>query len=316
MAAVIAPATVENHVFPLAAVSLFAKKPHQGHQPSSTTFRLGITLAISNTATGMPVCMYDSGTRPRCTGKERDTETGGSATQGLDYFGARYFSSAQGRFTSPDEFKGGIVDPVSGKDIETNAALPYADITDPQTLNKYAYVRNNPLRFVDPDGHDLAGAVAAVDVAIKEVDKVVQPLIDSAGTVASRGGSIVIGGAVRGLGLVAGLLLSPVSLGGQDEVRFEREQQQREQQYEQQQQQHNPGEVTPALPDPTDAGHKKGARRSTKDDHERKRPGASPPPNYVPDREFVQPKEKKSNRPAPDKTHKNKYKKETNDATP
>ncbi len=32
----------------------------------------------------------------RFTGKERDTETG------LDYFEARYMSSAQGRFTSPD----------------------------------------------------------------------------------------------------------------------------------------------------------------------------------------------------------------------
>jgi RHS repeat-associated protein len=31
------------------------------------------------------------------TGKERDAETG------LDYFGARYFSGAQGRFSSPDE---------------------------------------------------------------------------------------------------------------------------------------------------------------------------------------------------------------------
>ncbi len=81
------------------------------------------------------------------TGKERDSETG------LDYFGARYFSSAQGRFTTPDEFKGGIVDPFTGQDIETNTALPYADITDPQTLNKYAYVRNNPLRYVDPTGH-------------------------------------------------------------------------------------------------------------------------------------------------------------------
>ncbi len=30
------------------------------------------------------------------TGKERDAETG------LDYFGARYMSAAQGRFTSPD----------------------------------------------------------------------------------------------------------------------------------------------------------------------------------------------------------------------
>jgi RHS repeat-associated protein len=81
------------------------------------------------------------------TGKERDAETG------LDYFLARYYSGAQGRFLSPDEWKGGIVDPFTGQDIETNTALPYADITDPQTLNKYAYVRNNPLRYIDPTGH-------------------------------------------------------------------------------------------------------------------------------------------------------------------
>jgi RHS repeat-associated protein len=30
------------------------------------------------------------------TGKERDAETG------LDYFGERYYSGAQGRFTTPD----------------------------------------------------------------------------------------------------------------------------------------------------------------------------------------------------------------------
>jgi RHS repeat-associated protein len=82
------------------------------------------------------------------TGKERDSETG------LDFFESRYYSSAQGRFTSPDEFKGGgVFDPGTGKSAETIGPLPYADITDPQTLNKYAYVRNNPLRYVDPDGH-------------------------------------------------------------------------------------------------------------------------------------------------------------------
>jgi hypothetical protein len=29
----------------------------------------------------------------------------------------------------------------------------YADLTCPQTLNKYHFTVNNPLRFVDPDGH-------------------------------------------------------------------------------------------------------------------------------------------------------------------
>jgi len=60
------------------------------------------------------------------TGKERDVETG------LDFFGARYMSAPQGRFTSPDPLGGSLL--------------------DPQTLNRYAYVRNNPLTFTDPTG--------------------------------------------------------------------------------------------------------------------------------------------------------------------
>ncbi len=64
------------------------------------------------------------------TGKERDAETG------LDYFGARYFSGAQGRFTSPDP---------PGLDQSED---------DPQSWNLYSYVRNNPLRFIDPTGHE------------------------------------------------------------------------------------------------------------------------------------------------------------------
>lgn len=88
------------------------------------------------------------GARQKFTQKERDNETG------LDYFLARYYSSSQGRFTSPDEFKGGPDELfVLGSGDEEKQALPYAEITNPQSLNKYTYVYNNPLSFLDPDGH-------------------------------------------------------------------------------------------------------------------------------------------------------------------
>jgi len=69
------------------------------------------------------------------TGKERDSETG------LDYFGARYYGSSMGRFMSPDW-------------DSKPQAVPYADLANPQTLNLYAYVLNNPLSKADPNGHD------------------------------------------------------------------------------------------------------------------------------------------------------------------
>jgi RHS repeat-associated protein len=69
------------------------------------------------------------------TGKERDTETG------LDFFGARYYSNGLGRFITPDW--AAKVEPV-----------PYAKLDNPQSLNLYAYALNNPLKNVDPDGHE------------------------------------------------------------------------------------------------------------------------------------------------------------------
>jgi RHS repeat-associated protein len=71
---------------------------------------------------------------PRSTGKERDQESGN------DYFGARYYSSSMGRFMSPDW--SAKEDPV-----------PYAHLDDPQSLNLYSYVENNPLFKADLDGH-------------------------------------------------------------------------------------------------------------------------------------------------------------------
>ena len=78
---------------------------------------------------------------PSCfTGKERDVETG--VANGNDYFGARYYASSTGRWLSPDW--SAKVEPI-----------PYAKLGDPQTLNLYAYVGNNPFTGVDQDGHVL-----------------------------------------------------------------------------------------------------------------------------------------------------------------
>ncbi|MHB1022638.1 MAG: RHS repeat-associated core domain-containing protein [Acidobacteriaceae bacterium] len=73
-------------------------------------------------------------TEQHFTGKERDAESGN------DYFGARYYASSMGRFLSPD-----WSDPAQ--------PIPYAHFDDPQSLNLYGYVENNPLSQVDDDGH-------------------------------------------------------------------------------------------------------------------------------------------------------------------
>jgi hypothetical protein len=42
-------------------------------------------------------------------------------------------------------------------------SVPYAVLADPQTLNLYGYVRNNPVGHADADGHEQINAEAIVD---------------------------------------------------------------------------------------------------------------------------------------------------------
>lgn len=79
--------------------------------------------------------LSSSGNPYKFTSKERDPESG------LDDFGARYYSSALGRFVSADW-------------TAIPAPVPYAKFVDPQTLNLYSYVRNLPTTSTDLDGHN------------------------------------------------------------------------------------------------------------------------------------------------------------------
>jgi len=63
---------------------------------------------------------------------------------GLDYYGARYYNPQLKRWTQVDTI------------IE--------DVYNPQTLNGFSYVRNNPIRYTDPSGHCIEDA-CVVEIA-------------------------------------------------------------------------------------------------------------------------------------------------------
>jgi len=67
--------------------------------------------------------------RQKFTSKERDNESG------LDYSGKRYYGSTLGRWSSPDP-----------------QGIAMRHLLNPQKLNKYSYILNNPSSFIDLDG--------------------------------------------------------------------------------------------------------------------------------------------------------------------
>ncbi len=109
------------------------KKAHQGIAPQNLALHLGIAWSNSTDALGLRSLAVETRVRSRCTGNERDSESG------LDDFGARYYASTMGRWMSPDAIN-----------------LTDERVFNPaNTLNKYVYGGNNPLKYVDPDGRDI-----------------------------------------------------------------------------------------------------------------------------------------------------------------
>jgi len=85
------------------------------------------------------------------TSKERDPES-----NGLDYFGASYYGSNSGRFMTPDWAAG-------------PATVPYAELSNPQSMNLYAYVGNNPMSYTDAGGHVRGSRFSSgIDDAIRD----------------------------------------------------------------------------------------------------------------------------------------------------
>ena len=98
----------------------------------TTSFSFG-DGAVSSTPAGVAGCNPSPGF---FTGKERDPESS------LDDFGARYYSSQWGRWMSPDW-------------SASPSAVPYSTMANPQSLNLYAYVGNDPINGEDADGHSI-----------------------------------------------------------------------------------------------------------------------------------------------------------------
>ena len=111
-----------------------------GDWQGTERLRTNVSGASYETCTNLPfgdnqVCAGGADISPmHFTGKPRDAETN------LDYFGARYYNSAMARWMSPDW-------------ADKPTAVPYAQFGDPQSLNLYGYVTDNPVSRQDGDGH-------------------------------------------------------------------------------------------------------------------------------------------------------------------
>ena len=217
------------------------------------------------------------------TGKERDAESGN------DYFEARYYSSAVGRFMSPDW-------------SAQEEPVPYAQLDDPQSLNLYAYVRNNPLTRVDADGHWPAWVAEATTYVEDGLEELVNK--GAAEGAEMIGGATGVSASAVGVGIAAPLVVATVfapPVGGDmtpEQIKACGDACKPPSQTAPKPNA-TPTPTSPAPPTPT-AEHTKNPSPSKWDDHTKRRPGTSPPPNYKPDRKHEQPKhDKKKDREKP-----------------
>jgi RHS repeat-associated protein len=94
--------------------------------------------------------------RMKFTGHERDLGVTTSAADDLDYMHARFHNPQTGRFLGTDRFD--VLSLQFGDEEDVGRFREY--LGTPQSWNRYAYAKNSPLRYVDPDGEEAVAAVA------------------------------------------------------------------------------------------------------------------------------------------------------------
>jgi RHS repeat-associated protein len=127
---------------------IYADGVHLGSYDATTTYfshtdwlgservRSNMSAMVANSSTSLPFGdgMGSSGISPmQFTGLEHESIAEG----GLEHTLFRKYSAIQGRWLSPDPYAGSM------------------DLANPQSLNRYSYVQNDPVNAYDPLGLDL-----------------------------------------------------------------------------------------------------------------------------------------------------------------
>ena len=193
-----AGAVVSSYFNLLADTRVVGRQPSAGSRSYYHTDLLGSTRAVVQGATVtesydydpwgvlMPARSLGSGTKEKFTTKERDAESQ------LDYFGARSYASAIGRWTT--------VDPAVAAD------------SAPQ-WSPYGYVKGNPVNFSDPFGLCPPRTMAEVPICIGQLLAPAQRPLEIAGTVITQGLVAGLGATMR-----AGAAITTLGLGREEGV--------------------------------------------------------------------------------------------------